>query len=73
MRMSKGRVVGGKVVIEGEPLEEGAVVTVLAPDPDERFELNPDDEAELLRRMADIRKGNFVDGDDVLRTLAIPE
>ena len=32
MRIATGRVISGKVVVEGEPLTEGATVTVLAPD-----------------------------------------
>ena len=35
----------------------------------EPFELSPEDEAELLRRRDEIRKGHFVDGDDLLRNL----
>ena len=31
MRITSGKVVAGKVVVEGEPLAEGATVTVLAP------------------------------------------
>jgi hypothetical protein len=69
MRMATGKVVGGKVVVEGDPLEEGSTVTVLAREGDETFELSPADEAELARRMAEVRKGNFVDGDELLRNL----
>lgn len=69
MRMATGKVVGGKVVVEGEPFEEGTTVTVLGLDGDQAFELSPEDEAELVRRMAEVRKGNFVDGDELLRDL----
>lgn len=69
MRMATGKVVGGKVVVEGEPFKEGSTVTVLAPDSDESFDLSPEDGAELARRMAEVRKGNFVDGDELLRNL----
>ena len=30
MRIATGKVVGGKVVVEGSPFEEGAQVTVIA-------------------------------------------
>ena len=32
MRIATGRVVDGKVIVDGEPLKEGATVTVLTPD-----------------------------------------
>ena len=35
MNVATGTVVEGKVVLEGEPLAEGAVVTVVARDDDE--------------------------------------
>jgi len=41
------KMVSGKVVVEGEPLAEGATVTVLAPD-ETSFALAPEEEA-LLR------------------------
>lgn len=34
MRIASGKVVAGKIVVEGEPLAEGATVTVLAPEAD---------------------------------------
>jgi hypothetical protein len=37
MRVTTGKVIEGKVVVEGLPLEEGAVVTVLARESDETF------------------------------------
>jgi hypothetical protein len=70
MKLVPGRVVQGKVEVEGEPLPEGSTVTVLAhDDDDEAFELNPRDEAELLRRREEVRKGGYVDGDALLRIL----
>jgi hypothetical protein len=67
MRMATGKIVDGKAVIEGEPFKEGTVVTVLATDDEETFDLSPEQEAELARRMEDVRKGNFVDGDEFIR------
>ncbi len=48
MKISTGKVVSGKVELEGDPLPEGCVVTVLAPDGDEFFELTEDEEAVLV-------------------------
>ncbi|WP_224362087.1 hypothetical protein [Hyalangium versicolor] len=69
MKLVTGKVVDGKIVVEGEPLEEGSTVTVLAQEGDERFHVGPREEAELLRRMDEMRKGNFMDGDELLRKL----
>jgi hypothetical protein len=69
MKLVTGKVVDGKIVVEGEPLEEGATVTVLAQEGDELFQVGPREEAELIRRMDEMRKGNFVDGDELLRNL----
>jgi hypothetical protein len=48
MKVATGRVVGGKVVLEGEPLPEGAVVTVVARDHEDSFEVAPEEEQALL-------------------------
>ena len=41
MKIATGKVVGGKVVVDGGPLEEGASVTVLARDGENGFTLSP--------------------------------
>jgi hypothetical protein len=69
MKLATGKVVEGKVVVEGEPLEEGSTVTILAQEGDELFQVDPREEAELIRRMEEMKKGNFVDGDELLREL----
>lgn len=69
MKLVTGKVVGGKVVVEGESLLEGSTVTILAQEDDETFELSSRDEAELARRLDEVRKGNFVDGDELLHTV----
>jgi hypothetical protein len=42
MQLATGTVVGGKVVVEGDPLPEGTVVTILARESDETFEVPPE-------------------------------
>jgi hypothetical protein len=69
MKLATGRVVGGKVVVEGEPLKEGSTVTLLAQEDDETFELGPREEALLLDTIEAVKKGDFVDGDEFLRKL----
>jgi hypothetical protein len=60
MRVATGRVVGGKVVLEGEPLAEGSVVTVVAREDDETFEVSPEEERALLEAIAQADRGQVV-------------
>lgn len=53
MKIATGKVVGGKVVLEGEPLSEGSIVTVLAQENDETFDATPEEEQALLEAMAE--------------------
>jgi len=69
MKVTIGTVVNGKVVVEGAPLPEGAVVAVLARGADEPFRLTSADEEELLAAMAEIERGEFVTLDQLLETL----
>lgn len=69
MRVATGKVVDGKVVVEGEPFEEGLTVTVLAEESDEAVQLGPEEEAALLEALAEADAGDFVDGDQFLREL----
>ena len=69
MRIATGRVVSGKIVVEGEPLEEGATVTILARESDETFELTPDEEAKLLESLAEADRGETVSAEALVRSL----
>ena len=69
MKVATGRVVEGKVVVEGVALEEGSVVTVLAREAEETFELTPEEEAELLLSFAEADRGETVSGEEVLENL----
>ena len=60
MTFATGRVVGGKVVIEGEPLAEGSVVTVVAREDDETFEVSCEEERALLEAVAQADRGQVV-------------
>ncbi len=70
MRIATGKVVAGRVELEGEPLEEGATVTVLVPDADETFELTDEEAAELELALQQAARGELVDAADVLSELA---
>lgn len=69
MVMTSGRVVDGKVVVEGDPLPEGARVTVLTREADETFLLDSEAEAELLASIAEAERGERVPAAEVLGKL----
>ena len=68
MRITKGKVVNGSVVVEGEPLEEGSVVTVLVSD-EPVFTLSTEEEAILLESITQADRGQLIDAQDVLKRL----
>ena len=67
MRITSGRVLAGNIVVEGEPLPDGAVVTVLARDADETFELDSSAKEELLLSLAEADRGELIPAEDVLQ------
>jgi len=69
MRITTGKVVDGEVVLDGEPLEEGTQVTILALEPEETVDLSPEEEAALLQALAEADAGDFIDGEQVLQEL----
>ncbi|HWB17350.1 MAG TPA: hypothetical protein VG538_13160 [Vicinamibacterales bacterium] len=61
MKVTTGKIVEGKVVLEGEPLAEGAVVTVLARDDEaETFDVSPEEERALLAAIAEADQGQLI-------------
>jgi len=69
MKVATGKVVGGKVVMEGEPLPEGLVVTVVAREDDETFEVTPEDEEALLAAIAQAERGEVVSWEQIREQL----
>lgn len=69
MRIATGKVVHGKLELDGDALEEGATVTVLVPEPDETFELTPEEESALEESLKQAAQGQFVDAEALLREL----
>ena len=69
MQLATGIVVKGKVVVEGEPLPEGTVVTILAREADETFEVPPDLEAELLASIVEADRGETISADELIERL----
>lgn len=69
MKLATGTVVGGKIVVDGEPLPEGLVVTVFARGEAETFEVPAELEPELLESFAQASRGEAVAADVALKRL----
>jgi hypothetical protein len=69
MQLATGTVVGGKIVVAGEPLPEGTIVTILAREAHETFEVPPELEAELLESIAQADRGETLSADEALQRL----
>ena len=69
MKVATGKVVGGKVVLEGVSLDKGASVTVLAKDDEVGFALTPEQEEDLLLSIAEADRGETVSAEEVLASL----
>lgn len=69
MQLATGIVVGGKIIVEGEPFAEGAKVTILAREANETFEVPPELEAELLLSIAEADRGETISADELLERL----
>jgi hypothetical protein len=60
MRVATGKVVAGQIVLEGEALHEGAVVTVVVHDDTEAFDTTPEEEHALLEAIAQADRGQVI-------------
>lgn len=69
VRIATGKVVQGRLELDGDTLEEGVTVTVLVPEPDETFELTPDEELALEESLKQAAQGQFIDAEALLREL----
>jgi hypothetical protein len=69
MKLATGTVVDGKIVVDGEPLPEGMVVTVLAREEEEAFDVPPELERELLESLAQADRGETVPAGEALKRL----
>jgi hypothetical protein len=69
MKLATGKVVQGKVVVEGDALPEGAIVTVLTTEDEGTFDVPPELEAELSESLAQAARGETVSVGDVLARL----
>lgn len=69
MLITTGKVLGGTIKVDVQGLPEGAVVTVLASEGDETFELAPEEETKLLAAIAEAERGEATNASDVLRQI----
>lgn len=69
MKIVTGTVVAGKVALPRDILAEGERVAVIAPEAGEPVSLSPAQEREMTEAMAAIRRGEYVDGTDLLAEL----
>ncbi len=69
MKVVTGKVIAGRIVVEGEPLEEGCTVTVLAPESDEAFVLDSESEQALFAAMAEADRGEVITGEELMNKL----
>ena len=69
MNLVTGTVVDGKVALPEGEFEEGSAVTVLVPNGEESVRLSPADEAALAESLQEVRRGNCINGTDLIARL----
>jgi hypothetical protein len=69
MKVISGTVVRGKVEVPKGAFAEGDRVAIVAAEPAEPIQLTPEQEAELVAAVEDIRRGRYVDGHELLADL----
>jgi hypothetical protein len=69
MQVATGKVVAGKVVVEGLTLVEGELVTVVTQETEPAVYLSPDEEAELLEAIAEADRGDTISPEELFARL----
>lgn len=69
MLITTGTVQNGTIKLDEPNLLEGTLVTVLAPEGDETFELAPEEEAKLLAAIAEAERGETTNAADLLKQI----
>lgn len=69
MQLVTGTVIGGKVILDGASFPDGTVVTVLARETDETFDVPPEMEVELLTSIAEADRGDSISSAELLTRL----
>ena len=60
MLITTGKVTNGVIQIDNKDLPEGTTVTILAHEGDETFELEPEQESQLLAAIAEADRGELI-------------
>ena len=69
MKILTAKVVDGQLELPEGELQNGAVVTVLVSEADKGFELVPEEETRLLQSIEQARRGEVVDGWQLLNEI----
>lgn len=69
MKMLTAKVVDGQLDVPEGLLEEGITVTVLVPEENAAFDLTDEERAFIGESMAQIARGEWVDGDQLLEEI----
>jgi len=69
MQLATGTVVNGKVVVEGASFPEGTIVTILARESDETFEVPVELESELKASLGEADRGETITAAELFERL----
>lgn len=69
MQVATGKVIAGKVVVEGLTLSEGEVVTVLTQETEATAYLSSEEEADLLEAIAEADRGETISPEELFSRL----
>jgi hypothetical protein len=69
MLITTGKVSGGSIEVEAGSLPEGAKVTILAPEDNEVFQLDSEDEARWLEAVAEAERRELVSASVVVEEI----
>lgn len=69
MRVARGTIVSGKVVLDDSSLPEGAKVYVLSGEPEQLSSLSADELAELEAGLAEANRGETTSGKELFEQL----
>ena len=69
MQIATGTVVNGKVVVEGVSFPEGTIVTILARESDETFEVPAELESELQASIEEADRGETITAAELFERL----
>ena len=69
MQVATGKVIGGKVVVDGLTLSEGELVTVLTKEAEVAVQLSADEEEELLEAIAEADRGETISAEELFSRL----